>query len=45
MRFLCWFNLHHWRREDWSGRVCRRCGNRDVLVYTSERGAVWERVT
>jgi len=44
MRFLCWLNRHGWRREDWSGRVCHRCDLREILIYTAEGGAVWERV-
>jgi hypothetical protein len=44
MRLLCWINLHNWHREDWSGRVCHRCEHREILVYTAETGAAWERV-
>jgi len=44
-RLLCWINLHNWHREEWSDRVCQRCGHREILMYTQEGGAVWERVT
>ena len=44
MRIFCLVGLHHWRREDWSGRVCHRCGRQEILRYTAEAGAVWERV-
>jgi len=45
MRILCWINVHDWRLEGWSGRVCCRCDHREILIYTSVDGAVWERVT
>ena len=45
MRIFCFIGLHDWHMEDWSGRVCHRCDHREILIYTSADGAVWERVT
>ena len=45
MRIFCLIGLHGWHLEDWSGRVCHRCDLREILIYTAEGGAVWERVT
>ena len=44
MRLLCLIRLHDWNLEGWSGRVCDRCDHRQILIYTADDGAVWERV-
>lgn len=47
MRVLCWVGMHRWvtDNEMWAARYCGRCAHRQILVYSSADGAVWERIT
>jgi hypothetical protein len=46
MRFLCRLGVHFWRPDiEWASRMCPRCDHREILIYTADTGAVWERVT
>ena len=46
MKLLCWLGFHLWQpAEDWASRLCPRCEHKEILIYTAEGGAVWERVT
>jgi hypothetical protein len=45
MKVLCWLKLHSWQPDGiWASRICNRCENREVLIYTAIDGAFWERV-
>ena len=46
MRLLCWLGFHLWEPDgEWASRLCDRCDHREILVYISGGGAVWERIT
>jgi len=56
MKALCWLGFHLWNyhghhgknsreRIQWPSRICGRCDHREILVYVSAAGVVWEQVT